>query len=131
MTTPFWCLLVVAVLPYVLASLGGYLRMQQLGTLDNSHPRIQATKLEGIAARALGAQMNAWEALSVFGVAVMLAHLTHADAEASATAAVIYLATRLAHPVLYLADLATPRTLVFVVGLGCIGRLLYLAATAA
>lgn len=130
MTTPFWCLLIVAVLPYVLANLGGYFKFRQFGSLDNNHPRLQAMKLEGIGARALAAQMNAWEALSVFATAVFLAHLTHADPEASATAAQIYVVTRLAHPVLYLADLATPRSLVFLVGLGSLARLFWLAATA-
>lgn len=130
MTTPFWCLLIVAVLPYLLANLGGYFKFRQFGNLDNNHPRIQALKLEGIGARALAAQMNAWEALSVFATAVFMAHLAHADPEASATAATLYLATRIAHPILYLADLATPRTLVFLVGLGALGRLFYLAATA-
>ena len=130
MTTPFWCLLVVAVLPYLLAGTGGYLRIRQLGELDNNHPRVQALRLEGIAARAWAAQSNAWEALSVFGTAVFLAHLTHADAEASANASLLYLATRIAHPILYLADLATVRTIVFTVGLGCLARLLWLAATA-
>ena len=130
MTTPFRCLLVVAVLPYVLAGLGGYLRIKQLGILDNDHPRIQATRLEGIAARAWAAQANAWEALAVFGVVVIVAHLVHADPEASATASVVYLATRIAHPVLYLANQATLRTLVFVVGLGCIARLIQLASAA-
>ena len=117
-------------LPYVLAALGGYFRIKQLGVLDNNHPRIQATHLEGIAARAWAAQANAWEALAVFGVVVIVAHLAHADAEASATASLIYLATRLAHPILYLANLATVRTLVFVVGLGCIVRLILLATAA-
>lgn len=130
MTTPFCCLLIVAVMPYILAGLGGYFRMRQLGTLDNNHPRIQATRLEGIAARAWAAQQNAWEALAVFGVVVIVAHLVHADAEASATASLVYLATRFAHPVLYLANQATLRTLVFVVGLGCIARLIHLATLA-
>ena len=130
MTTPLQCLLIVAVLPYVLAGLGGYLRVRQLGTLDNNHPRIQATQLEGAAARAWAAQANAWEALAVFGAAVIVAHLTNADPQASATASLIYVATRVAHPILYLANLATLRTLVFVVGLGCIARLMQLSAAA-
>lgn len=130
MTTPLRCLLVVAVLPYVLAAIGGHLRMKQLGRLDNEHPRIQALQLEGIAARALAAQANAWEALAAFGVAVLVAHVVVADPAASATASVVYLATRIAHPVLYLANLATLRTLVFVVGLGCIGRLIQLSLAA-
>lgn len=130
MTTPFRCLLIVALLPYVLAGIGGYLRMRQLGELDNNHPRIQANRLEGVAARALAAQANAWEALAVFGTVVIVAHLVGADPAASATAALVYLATRIAHPILYLANLATLRTLVFVVGLGCIARLVQLATAA-
>jgi len=130
MTTPFWCLIVVALLPYILAGTGGYLRIQQLGALDNNHPRVQATKLEGVAARAYAAQMNAWEALPLFATAVFLAHLTHADPAASATAAVGYLATRIGHPILYLANLATVRTIVFTIGLGFIVRLLFLALAA-
>ena len=130
MTTPFWCLLVVAVLPYLLANMGGYFKFKQFGNLDNNHPRLQAARLEGIGARALAAQMNAWEALGVFSAAVFMAHLTHADPEASATAAKIYVATRIAHPVFYLADIAPARSAAFLVGLGCLGRLFYLAATA-
>lgn len=130
MTTPFWCLLIVAVLPYLLANLGGYFKFQQFGNLDNNHPRLQAARLEGIGARALAAQMNAWEALSVFSAAVFMAHLAHADPEASATAAKVFVATRIAHPAFYLADIAPARSAVFLVGLGALGRLFYLAATA-
>lgn len=39
MTTPFWCLLALILLPYVLAGLGGHYRIRQFGTLDNHHPR--------------------------------------------------------------------------------------------
>ena len=130
MTTPFRCLLVIAVLPYVLASLGGYFRLRQLGSLDNNHPRIQATRLEGIAARAWAAQANAWEALAVFGVVTIVAHLAHADPVKSATASLV-IGTRIAHPILYVANLAVLRTLVFIVGLGCIAWLIDLAVTAA
>lgn len=56
MTTPLWCLLAVAVFPYVLAGLGGYLRVQQLGSLDANHPRVQALELRDVAARAYAAQ---------------------------------------------------------------------------
>jgi uncharacterized MAPEG superfamily protein len=131
MTTPFRCLFILAVLPYVLAGLGGYLRVKQLGHADNNHPRIQALKLQGAAARALAAQANAWEALTVFGIVAIVAHLVGADAAKSATASLVYLATRIAHPVLYIADLATVRTLVFTVGLGCIVWMMSLSWAAA
>ena len=75
MTTPLTCLLLLAAIPYLLAAVGGYFRVRQLGALDNNHPRIQATRLEGIAARAWGAQQNAWEALALFGTVAIVAHL--------------------------------------------------------
>jgi uncharacterized MAPEG superfamily protein len=131
MTTPFRCLFIVAILPYLLAGLGGYLRVKQLGHADNNHPRLQASQLTGPAARALAAQANAWEALGVFGTVVIVAHLVGADPQTSATASLIYLATRLAHPVLYISNFATARTLVFTVGLGCIAWLMSLAWSAA
>jgi uncharacterized MAPEG superfamily protein len=131
MTTPLRCLLIVAILPYVLAAIGGYLRVKQLGSADNNHPRLQASQLTGAAARALAAQANAWEALGVFGAVVIVAHLVHADPAKSATASLVYLATRFLHPILYISDLAPVRTLVFIVGLGCIVWLMRLSWAAA
>ncbi|MFT4572778.1 MAG: putative MAPEG superfamily protein [Hyphomicrobiaceae bacterium] len=128
MTTPFICLAIVAAIPYVLAGTAGYFKAQQFGALDNNNPRIQALGLEGIGARAWAAQSNAWEALALFTVAVFVAHLSDADPEASATAAMIFAGTRVAHAAAYLADQATLRTLVFLIGLACIVRLFLLAS---
>ena len=72
MTTPLWCLVIVAILPFVLSFSGGYFRMRQLGSIDNKHPRLQAAKLEGVGARAYAAQANAWEALAYFMAAVVV-----------------------------------------------------------
>ena len=130
MTTPVWCLLVVAVTPYVLAGIGGYLRVQQLGAVDVHHPRVQALELRGAAARAYASQQNAWEALALFATAVIVAHLTGADPGQSAIASIAFVVTRLLHPVLYITDRAPLRTGVFVVGLGCCAWLFVLAARA-
>ena len=85
MTTPLWCLVIVAFIPLILAGVGGYLRLQQLGKVDNKHPRTQALELTGAAARTLAAQANAWEATALFTVSVVIAHLAGAD-EAAAPA---------------------------------------------
>jgi len=130
MTTPFWCLLLVVFLPYVLSSLGGYYRAKQLGAVDNRHPRAQAAALEGAGARVYAAQQNAWEALPVFSAAVIVAHLAGADPARSAIAAQLFVVTRVLHPVFYVADLATARSAVFLVGLGCCFWLFRLAAVA-
>jgi uncharacterized MAPEG superfamily protein len=122
--------LIVAVLPYVLAGAGAYFRVKQLGTPDFEHPRVQALELRGIAARAYGAQQNAWEALPFFGTAVVIAHLAGADAGSSATASMVFVGARVLHGVMYIAGQAPLRTGVFVVGLGCVVRLFWLAIAA-
>jgi len=119
MTTPFWCLLIVALIPYVLAGAGGYLRFKQLGALDNKEPRTQALQVTGAAARAVAAQANAWEAVAVFSAAVFVAHFAGADPGLSATAAVLFVVARVIHGILYIADLDKLRSLVFLGGFGC------------
>jgi uncharacterized MAPEG superfamily protein len=123
-------LLVVAVIPFVLAGVGARLRIQQLGTLDAHHPRVQALELRGAAARAYASQQNAWEALALFGTAVVIAHLVGANPAQSAMASTIFVVARILHPVLYIADQAPLRTLAFVVGLGCCVWLFVLAIAA-
>lgn len=130
MTTPFWCLFVVAMLPYVLAGLSGYFKIKQFGRLDSNHPRIQAAELRGIGARTYASQMNAWEAVALFAAAVLVAHLAGADPRLSARASVIFVIARLIHPVLYISNLATLRTGVFTVGFLCSVWLFVLAAQA-
>jgi len=130
MTTPLWCLLIVALLPYLLSTVGGYFKMRQFGTIDNKHPRIQATKLEGVGAREHAAQQNAWEALGFFTAVLAVLHFANPEAARSSTAAnlsLVFLATRLLHPILYVANLDIARSSVFLIGLGCGIWLLWLA----
>ena len=117
MTTPLWCLLAVAALPYVLAGVGGYFRVKQCGTIDNHSPRQQYAQLEGVGARAFAAQQNAWEALGLFTATVAIAHFAAADAERTASAAMFFVGTRLLHPICYLANWATLRSIVAIAGL--------------
>lgn len=130
MTTPFWCLFLGAIIPYLLAGAGARLRIAQLGSLDVHHPRVQALELRGSAARAYAAQQNAWEALTLMGIAVMVAHLAGANPAQSAVAAIVWLAARGLHAVFYITDLAPLRTLSFVVSLGCVVWLFGMAISA-
>jgi uncharacterized MAPEG superfamily protein len=130
MTIPFWCLLVAVFMPYVLAGVAGYFKAKQFGTIDARHPRTQAAALTGTGARAYAAQSNAWEALAVFTAAVVVAHLAGADPGRSATAALVFLGARIAHPIAYVADFPTLRTVSFVVGLVACLWLFWVAATA-
>ena len=130
MSTPLWCLVIVALLPYVLSFTGGYFRMRQLGAVDNKHPRQQIPKLEGVGARAYAAQANAWEALGFFTAAVVVLHLANPETARGATAANLslgFLATRILHPIFYLANQDILRSVVFLVGLGCVFGLFWIA----
>jgi len=79
MTIPMWCLLIIAFIPYVLALLGIYFRIEQFGHWDNDNPRAQYARLEGAGWRVWAAQQNAWEALGLFTATVVVAHLAEAD----------------------------------------------------
>ena len=116
MTTPFWCLFIGCLIPYVLAPVAGYYKNQQFGTLDNKNPRAQTAALEGAGARAAAAQSNAWEALLVFAAAVFVNHTSGGDPGTSATLALVWVAARVLHGVFYITDIDKARTGVFVVG---------------
>jgi uncharacterized MAPEG superfamily protein len=128
MTTPLWCLLIVALLPYVLSTLSGVFRQRQFGAIDNKYPRRQQAQLEGIGARAMGAQANAWEALPFFTTGVLAQHLAGAEPERAALLSVGFVATRVLHAIFYLANLDVLRSITFLVGMACVVGLFVIAA---
>jgi uncharacterized MAPEG superfamily protein len=115
------------VLPYVWVTASMRAKRQQFGSVDNKHPREQNAKLTGWGARALSAQMNAWEALAYFAPAVIVAHLTHADAVWSARLAESFVVVRLLHGIAYLADIDKLRSFCFLIGICCALGLFLLA----
>jgi uncharacterized MAPEG superfamily protein len=119
MTTPFWCLLIVCVLPYVWSFAAVPSRRQQLGTIDNKNPRQQQLQLTGFGARAIGAHKNAFEAVALFGPAVTVAHLTGGDPGRAAQLSVAFVIARALHGVFYVTDLDALRSLSFVAAQVC------------
>lgn len=130
MTVALWCLVVVAGLPLLPAGIADYLRKRQFGNIDNRDPRGQSERLEGAGARAWAAQQNAWEALPVFAVCVLIAHVTGVDPGAATLPALVFVAARIAHLAFYLADLSTLRSLSYLVGVVSCVRLVVLSANA-
>jgi uncharacterized MAPEG superfamily protein len=129
MTTSLWCLVAVTFFPIILAPVGVYFRQQSFGSVDNKNPRTQSAALEGAGARAVAAQGNAWEALAMFTVAVVAVHFAGVGAgSAAATASLAFVAARVVHPILYIADKDMLRSLSWVIGVACCIRLIYLAA---
>jgi uncharacterized MAPEG superfamily protein len=128
MTTPFWCVLVVLLLPLPLAFAGGYYRGKAFGTADNKNPRAQAAKLEGPGARAYAAQANAWEAAILFPAAVLTTHLAGLSAEAAAPWTIAFVGFRILHGIFYIRDIDKARSLAFMGGMVCIVALFVKAA---
>lgn len=117
----FKVLFVVSLLPITLAVIGGYLRYRQFGRFDNHHPRLQQAQMSGLGARVLGAQKNAWEALVFYAVMCLLAQVSAVDLAEFSYAAGLFLLSRIAHPIFYMLDMDTYRSLVFLIAwLSCL-----------
>lgn len=128
MATVLYTLFAVAMMPYVLAFIGARYRVRQFGRFDNHHPRLQQAQLSGVGARVQAAQANSWEALSVYGVSVFIAYAAGVDLRTLDTVALVFLTARIVYAVLYVADLATARSVVFGVGAGCCAYIVVRAA---
>jgi uncharacterized MAPEG superfamily protein len=127
MTIPLWTLLVATLLPYVWFTLANPLRKQEFGTLDNHHPRLQEAKQSGRGARANGASLNAFEALAVYAPAVLTAHIQSPASELAPKLALAWVALRVGHGILYIANKPAGRTACFALGSFC-ALALYLVA---
>jgi uncharacterized MAPEG superfamily protein len=90
--------------------------MQKAGGYDNNYPREQAARLTGFGARAWGAHQNSFESLIVFGIAVLSAMVTHHIGYLVQVLAIVHIVARLVYYAMYLANLASLRTLVWSVG---------------
>ena len=70
------CLFIVAWFPF-LSKITLGLAINKVGGYDNANPREQQKKLTGYGARALAAHQNSYEALIIFGLAVVAAIATN------------------------------------------------------
>ncbi|MDB5620628.1 MAPEG family protein [Tardiphaga sp.] len=104
MPVAYWCILVAALLPLVLA---GY---SKSGSRDNNTPRDSAEKLSGPKRRAYAAHQNAYENFAFFAVAVIAALNFGATTSTVNLLALLYIAFRIAHALLYIADKASLRS---------------------
>lgn len=118
MHTPILVLMILCVMPVLCAWVSGYYRHQQLGVVDNKHPREQNAKLTGCGARAVAAQMNAWEALAVYSAALLAVNIAAVPIEQYANLVLVFLACRILHSVFYIINQDILRSLVFMAGYG-------------
>lgn len=115
MTLAYTCVLIAIIMPLVWAM---YCKIPHFkaNDYDNNSPRPMLDKLDGPYQRANWAQQNSYESLPPFLAAVIIAHLVGVSQGTIDTLAVIYVVARFAFGVLYIKDLASLRSMSWMVG---------------
>ena len=111
MPLAFWCVLIAALMPYLLVAYA------KAGARDNNRPRDAAESLQGAQRRAYAAHQNSFETFPFFAAAVITAQLLGAGGTTLNVLAGIYILIRVAYAYFYIADIATTRSLVWGAGL--------------
>ncbi len=120
-----WCILVVIVIPYILV---GMARLPGITLEKNLIPRIVSESLTGAKQRLFWAHLNALEMIAPFAAAVLIAQSLHVDQQLIDTLAVSFVAFRIAHAVMYVANRGVLRTAMFAGGMVCVVMLFANAA---
>lgn len=120
LTLAYWTVLVASLLPIVCAGLakwGTLAKPRREGGYDNHNPRAWLAQQKDWRARANAAQANSFEALPFYIGAVVIAHQLGAFQTRLDLLAFLYIVLRLMYILFYLADMATPRSLVWTAAL--------------
>ena len=126
LATAYWCILIAALLPYVLAIIA----KTSAPGFNNRNPRAWLAKQDYRVQRANAAHLNAFEAFAPFAAAVVMAQLAGVDHGRIALLALVFVAMRIAHGVCYVADVQLARSLAWVGGFACVVVLMVIAALA-
>ena len=114
LTWAYWCVLVVALLPYAAAWVG---KAGSFKPRDNLQPREWSSQQSGWRARAIAAQNNAFEGLPFFIGAVVIAHQLGAAQGVIDMLAASHVVLRIAYTVLYIRGYPTARSAVWTLAL--------------
>jgi len=107
----YWCVLVAALMPYVLVAYA------KSSSRNNYNPRDSAQKLEGAKRRAYAAHQNSFEVFPFFAVAVIASAQLGGSISTINWLAGLFILTRLAYAACYLANIAAMRSLIWLAGL--------------
>lgn len=128
MTTAYWCVLAALILPYCFTLTSKYTGRMPIKA--NAGVRDWQEKLaDGVARRAHWAQLNSFEITPAFAVAVIIAHQIGAAAQGTIDQlAIAFVISRVVYGILYIQNLPTLRSLVWVLGLALIVSLFVVSA---
>jgi uncharacterized MAPEG superfamily protein len=108
MPLAYWCVLIAAIMPIAIVSFS-----KAGASGDNRDPRAGIDSLPGPQRRGYYAHLNAYENFPFFAVAVIVAITMGAPLSTVNVLAAIYIVLRIAHAILYIRDIPTARSSVF------------------
>jgi len=97
----------------------GKAQAEASGGYDNSSPRTQQNNLSDWGARAVAAHQNQIESFPLFAAGILVAVVSGVDPTTAGYLGVAYLISRLIFIYAYVKDIATFRSMVWIVGFGC------------
>ena len=112
-----YCMIIASLLPFIFTLISQV--TAGFKPKDNQNPRQMFAKAEGLAARANAAQLNSFETLPVFLAAVLMAQYMIVPQAMINQLAVAYVVLRIIYGAAYLANLATFRSVIWLLGLAC------------
>jgi uncharacterized MAPEG superfamily protein len=86
---------------------------------DQSAPRAIFEQLPDYAQRATWAHQNSFEALTIYGLAALMAYSTGVESDWARIAAIAFLIARLLYSVFYILNIPLGRSLMFAIGSLC------------
>jgi uncharacterized MAPEG superfamily protein len=86
---------------------------------DQSAPRAMFEQLPDYAKRATWAHQNSFEALTIYGLAALMAYATGVESDWARITAIAFLFARLFYSVFYILNLPIGRSLMFAIGSLC------------
>ncbi len=120
-----YIILAACLLPYVFTTIAKFSSGYTLR--DNRNPREFLAKTTGIAARANAVQQNSFESLPFFLVSMLMAEYLVMPSVLMIYLGVAYLVLRLLYGCAYLANLATLRSILWLLSMACPTLLLLLS----
>ena len=119
-TVAYWRVLLMAFLPIVCAGIakyGMFSKPRRDGGYDNHNPRAWLAKQTEWRARANAAQANTFESLPFFFAAVIIAHQLQARQVVVDILAFMFVVLRIAYVLMYVADMAQIRSVIWLAAL--------------
>jgi len=105
---PFWCLLIAALMPYVMVGIA-----KSSKQYDNEDPRNMAGFQSPLQRRAHAAHQNCFEAFGLFTAAVLAALFQHVSPAALNVLTVLWVLLRIVYCATYLSGRGTLRSIVW------------------